>query len=39
MTAAHDSRQHASEIATDSFIPKPFDLDDLLTIVRRNIPE
>jgi two-component system, chemotaxis family, chemotaxis protein CheY len=39
MTAAHDSRQRAREIAADGFIPKPFDLDDLLALVRRYIPE
>lgn len=39
MTAAHDSRQRAREIAADGFIPKPFDLDDLLTLVRRYTPE
>ena len=39
MTAAHDSRQRASEIAADGFIPKPFDLDDLLALIRRYLPE
>ncbi|HKW22672.1 MAG TPA: response regulator [Ktedonobacterales bacterium] len=39
MTAAHDSRQRASEIAADGFIPKPFDLDDLLALLRRYLPE
>ncbi len=39
MTAAHDSRQRASEIAADGFIPKPFDLDELLAIIRRFVPE
>ncbi|HEU4782636.1 MAG TPA: response regulator [Ktedonobacterales bacterium] len=39
MTAAHDSRQRASEIAADGFIPKPFDLDELLAVIRRYIPE
>jgi len=39
MTAAHDSRQRASEIAADGFIPKPFDLDDLLALIHRYLPE
>ena len=39
MTAAHDSRQRASEIAADGFIPKPFDLDELLALINRYIPE
>jgi two-component system chemotaxis response regulator CheY len=39
MTAAHDSRQRASEIAADGFIPKPFDLDELLALMRRYLPE
>lgn len=39
MTAAHDSRQRASEIVADGFIPKPFDLDDLLALIRRYLPE
>ncbi|HEY1387706.1 MAG TPA: response regulator [Ktedonobacterales bacterium] len=39
MTAAHDSRQRASEIAADGFVPKPFDLDELLALIRRYIPE
>lgn len=38
MTAAHDSRQRANEIAADGFIAKPFDLDDLLAVVRRYVP-
>jgi CheY-like chemotaxis protein len=38
MTAAHDTRQRANEIAADGFIAKPFDLDDLLALVRRYIP-
>lgn len=39
MTAAHDSRQRAGEIAADGFIPKPFDLDELLAIIRCYLPE
>lgn len=38
MTAAQDSRQRANEIAADGFIAKPFDLDDLLALVRRYVP-
>lgn len=38
MTAAHDTRQRANEIAADGFIAKPFDLDDLLAVVRRYVP-
>lgn len=37
MTAAHDSRQRASEIEADGFIPKPFDLDELLALISRYI--
>jgi DNA-binding response OmpR family regulator len=37
MTAAHDSRQRASEIAADGFIPKPFDLDELLALIGRYV--
>jgi two-component system, chemotaxis family, chemotaxis protein CheY len=37
MTAAHDSRQRTRQIAADGFIPKPFDLDDLLALIRRYI--
>ena len=29
----------ASEIAADGFIPKPFDLDELLALMRRYLPE
>jgi CheY-like chemotaxis protein len=36
MTAAHDSRSRAAEIAADAYIAKPFDLDHLLDIVRRH---
>lgn len=38
MTAAHDSRQRAREIAADDFLAKPFDLDDLLSLVDRYYP-
>jgi CheY-like chemotaxis protein len=39
MTAAHDTRQRANEIAADGFIAKPFDLDDLLALVRHYVPQ
>ena len=34
MTAAHDSRGRAAEIAADGFIAKPFDVDHMLDLVR-----
>jgi two-component system, chemotaxis family, chemotaxis protein CheY len=33
MTAAHDAAQWASEIEADAVLSKPFDLNDLLTVV------
>jgi CheY-like chemotaxis protein len=33
MTAAHDARRYASEVAADRFLAKPFELDDLLSTV------
>ena len=35
LTAAHDSRARAAEIAAAGYIAKPFDLDKLLDLVRR----
>ena len=35
MTAAHDSRSRASEIAADAYVEKPFDVDHVLSLVRR----
>lgn len=35
MTAAHDARQRAAEIAADDVIAKPFDVNRLLDIVRK----
>lgn len=35
MTAAEDAKERAREIGTPHFLPKPFDLDDLFTIVER----
>ena len=38
MTAAQDSRSRAAEIGADGYIAKPFDIDDLLTVVQRHTP-
>ena len=38
MTAAHDSRGRAAEIGADGYISKPFDVENLLTIVHRLAP-
>ena len=35
MTAAHDSQQRASEISADDVIAKPFDVNQLLDLVRK----
>ena len=35
MTAAHSARQWAEEIKADGYLPKPFDLLDLLTNINR----
>jgi CheY-like chemotaxis protein len=35
MTAAQDAGRWAREIDADAFLAKPFDLDDLLTVVSR----
>jgi DNA-binding response OmpR family regulator len=35
LTAARDAGASAAEIEADAFLAKPFDLDDLLTLVRR----
>lgn len=35
MTAAHDARQRAAEIAADDVIAKPFDVNRLLDVVRK----
>lgn len=35
MTAARDARRWATEIGATDYLDKPFDLDDLLTIVAR----
>lgn len=36
MTAAHDSRRRAAEIAAEGYIAKPFDLDSLVAVVRQH---
>lgn len=38
LTAAHDSRARAAEIAAAAYIARPFDLDKLLDLVRRYVP-
>jgi hypothetical protein len=35
ITAATDAGQRAAEIEADGYLGKPFDLDDLLTLVSR----
>lgn len=35
MTAASDTKARAAEIGADAYLAKPFDLDDLLAVVRR----
>jgi len=37
MTAAHNSGMRAAEISADDFIAKPFDIVDLLDMVRKYI--
>jgi CheY-like chemotaxis protein len=38
MTAAQDARLWAEQIGAAGYLPKPFDLDDLLTAVERLWP-
>jgi CheY-like chemotaxis protein len=38
MTAAQDARLWAQQIGAAGFLPKPFDLDDLLAAVERHRP-
>lgn len=35
MTAAEDARRWAAEISAQGYLAKPFDLDDLLAVVKR----
>lgn len=37
MTAAYDSHMRASEINAEDFIAKPFDVNDLLALVRKYV--
>jgi len=37
MTAGRDSGQRAAEIAAEGYIAKPFDIDDLIGLVRRYV--
>ena len=39
MTAARDARSAAAEIGADGHLPKPFDIDQLLTQVARYVEE
>lgn len=36
MTAAQDARRWATEIGADAFVEKPFDLDDLISLVAQH---
>ncbi len=36
MTAAHDAAAWAEEIGADGFLPKPFQIDELIAMVRRH---
>lgn len=38
LTAAHDARARAAEIAAAAYLAKPFDVDALLDLVRRFVP-
>ena len=35
LSAAPDARELASELGVEAFVPKPFDLDDLMRLVER----
>jgi DNA-binding response OmpR family regulator len=37
LTAIEDPEQTASEVGADGYLPKPFDLSDLSTVVKRYI--
>lgn len=39
MTAAQNSRSRAAEIGADGYLAKPFDVDQLLDLVRRYAPQ
>ena len=36
LTAAHDAADRASQISADGYLGKPFEIDDLLTIVAQH---
>ena len=38
MTAAVSAQARAEQVGADDFVAKPFDLDDLLDVVERNLP-
>lgn len=38
MTAAHNAASWAREIEADGFLPKPFEIDELLAVVRHHVP-
>lgn len=38
MTAAHDPHSRSADISADGYIAKPFDLDELLSLVRQFAP-
>ena len=37
MTAARDARSWAAQISADSYLSKPFDIDDLFSLVGRRV--
>lgn len=39
MTAAEDSRLRANEVGADSYIGKPFDLDQLYQVIEDTLPD
>jgi CheY-like chemotaxis protein len=39
MSASRDAQRLADECGADAFLPKPFELDDLLDLVRRHTEE
>ncbi|MEJ7653333.1 MAG: response regulator [Chloroflexia bacterium] len=38
MTAAPDAKQRAFEVGAEGYIAKPFDIDQLIELVRRYVP-
>jgi CheY-like chemotaxis protein len=39
MTASQDTRSRAADIGADGYLAKPFDVDHLLELVRRYVPQ